>query len=156
MAITVVPFTSTHLATAARYVVVFNAAPWHDHWTPATARRRLADTLATPGALGFVLRVDHLLGFVLGSGEPWFDGTHCSLKALCIRVDRQRCGLGTLLLRHLDQARQERHVDRVYLLTAGMADPPGGAGADQFVVSLTHCQGWGQPCSLLKNPSGCE
>ena len=31
MAITVVPYTSTHLATAARYVAVSNPAPWHDH-----------------------------------------------------------------------------------------------------------------------------
>lgn len=118
MAMSVAPFTAAHLDAAAQlYVGVFNAAPWHDRWTPATARRRLADTLATPGALGCVLLADDLLGFALGYRESWFDGTHFSLKELCVRADRQRGGLGTQLLHQLERVLREQHVSRVYLLT---------------------------------------
>ncbi len=114
----VVRFTTTHLDAAAQlYVSVFNAAPWYDRWTPATACQRLADTLATPGALGFVLVEDDMLGFALGYSEPWYDGAHFYLKEMCVRGDRQRSGLGTRLLQHLEQALREQQVDRVYLLT---------------------------------------
>lgn len=119
MALTVVPFAVGHLAAAADlYVTVFNSAPWHDRWTAATARLRLADILATPGAFGFALLDGDLLGFALGFAEPWFDGAHFYLKEMCVRTDCQRMGLGSRLLRHLEQALQERRIDRVYLLTA--------------------------------------
>ena len=114
----VVRFTPAHLDDAARlYVSVFNAAPWHDRWTPATAHQRLADTLATPGALGFVLVEGDLLAFALGYSEPWYDGAHFYIKEMCVRGDRQRSGLGTRLLQHLEQALREQQVDRAYLLT---------------------------------------
>ena len=119
MAVSIVPFTPAHLDAAAQvYVTVFNAAPWHDRWTPPTARRRLAEMLATPHALGFVLLDGALVGFVLGYAESWFDGTHFDLKELCIRTDQQRRGLGTRLLRHLEGALREQGVARVELLTA--------------------------------------
>ena len=114
----VVPFTPAHLDVAAQlYVSVFNAAPWHDDWTPTTARQRLADTLATPGALGFVLVEGDMLGFALGYSEPWYDGAHFYLKEMCVRGDRQRTGFGTRLLQHLERVLREQQVDRVYLLT---------------------------------------
>ena len=120
MAVSIVPFTPAHLDAAAQvYVTVFNAAPWHDRWTPPTARRRLAETLATAHALGFVLLDGALVGFVLGHAASWFDGTHFDLKELCIRADQQRRGLGTRLLRHLEGVLREQGVARVYLLTAG-------------------------------------
>ncbi len=119
MALAVVPFTVGHLDAAADlYVAVFNAAPWHDRWTATTARPRLADTLATPGALGFALLEGDLLGFVLGFAEPWFDGAHFYLKEMCVQSDRQRTGLGTCLLLHLEQALREQRIERAYLLTA--------------------------------------
>lgn len=119
MTVSIVPFTAAHLDAAARlYVAVFNAAPWHDRWTTATAHRRLAETLATPNALGFALLDDDLVGFVLGHAEPWFDGDHFYLKEMCIRADRQRGGLGSRLLRHLEGALREQGVGRIYLLTA--------------------------------------
>lgn len=119
MVLVVIPFAAEHLDAAADlYIAVFNAAPWHDRWTMATARARLADTLATPGARGFALLDGALLGFVLGFAEPWFDGTHFYIKEMCVRAGRQRTGLGTRLLQHLERALREQQVDRVYLLTA--------------------------------------
>ena len=117
------PFSEEHLdAAAALYVGVFNAPPWDDAWTAETSRRRLAEALAAPGALGLVLHADRLLGFALGAVEPWFDGEHFYLKELCVRSDRQRAGLGTRLMRHLERELRERDIDRIYLLTA--ADGP--------------------------------
>ena len=119
MAPTVVPFAEGHLDAAADvYVAVFNAAPWHDRWTAATARERLADILATPGALGFALLDREFLGFVLGFTEPWYDGAHFYLKEMCVQTGRQRMGLGSRPLQHLEQALREQGIQRVYLLTA--------------------------------------
>lgn len=120
------PFTTDHLEEATRlYVAVFNAPPWRDRWTTVTAGRRLADILARPGALGYALFEDGLVGFALGHRESWFDGTHFYLNEMCVGVDRQRTGRGTRLLRHLERELAAMGVSRVYLLT--MRDGPAAA-----------------------------
>lgn len=119
-------FTADHLEEATQlYVAIFNAPPWHDRWTMATAGQRLADILATPGTVGYALFEDELVGFVLGHREPWFDGTHFYLKEMCVKVSRQRSGLGTRLLRQLERELALEGVSRVYLLT--MRDGPAAA-----------------------------
>lgn len=111
-------FTSDHLDAAARlYLSVFNAPPWNDQWTLETAHRRLADTLNTPEALGLIALEGELMGFCIGYSEQWFDGKYFHLKELCVRTDRQRTGIGTHLLHHLEQMLHEMQIARLYLLT---------------------------------------
>lgn len=116
-------FTAAHVDPTARlYTAVFNGAPWNDWWTLATARKRLTDARDTPGFLGYACFEEALVGFVLGYCEQWFDGAHFYLKEICVDTDRQRAGIGTRLLQHLECALTMMGVSRVYLLT--MRDGP--------------------------------
>ncbi len=129
MPVDVAPFGPDQLDAAARlYMAVFNSPPWHDQWTFDTARRRLADTLATPNALGLAASDHELIGFVIGYGEHWFDGMHFYVSEMCVAPDRQRSGIGTRLLRQLEQALHALPVTRVYLLTMR------GGPAEDFYV----------------------
>ncbi len=129
MPVDVAAFRPDHLDAAARlYMAVFNSAPWHDQWTVDTARRRLADTLTTPNALGLVASDHELIGFVIGYGEQWFDGMHFYVSEMCVAPDRQRTGIGTRLLRQLEQTLHALPVTRIYLLTMG------GGPAEAFYV----------------------
>ncbi len=114
------PFTPGDLDGAITlYVGVFNAEPWNDRWTIETARKRLAETFDTPGFLG-VVAVENAepIGFVAGYREQWFTGGHYYLKEMCVRTDRQRAGIGTRLIEHLERRLRDLDVERVYLLTA--------------------------------------
>jgi aminoglycoside 6'-N-acetyltransferase I len=110
-------FDGAFLDAAARlFVSVFNAAPWNDSWSRATARARLRDVVATPGFVG-VGRADgdEICGFALGHTEQWFTGRHFLLQEMCVRTDLQRRGIGTELVHALQ--RRLVGVEQVYLLT---------------------------------------
>jgi aminoglycoside 6'-N-acetyltransferase I len=122
----IVPLAIEHLDACVRlYISVFNGEPWNDCWTAESAHARLADTFSTPGFLG-VAAVDDdggdLLGMILGHSEQWFDGRQfylkeMCLKEMCVRAELQRTGVGSALLRHLENALRTMSVGRVYLLT---------------------------------------
>jgi aminoglycoside 6'-N-acetyltransferase I len=103
-------------AAACLFVSVFNAAPWNDSWSEASARARLADVVGTPGFVGVALYQDQdLCGFAIGHTEQWFTGRHFLLQEMCVRTDRQRHGIGTELLAALEPRLVD--VEQVYLLT---------------------------------------
>lgn len=112
------PLEERHMPAATRlYVEVFNAEPWNDRWTYSTAFTRLQNTFNTPGAFGLVAEPDHPIGVVIGYIEQWYDGQHFYLKELFVARERQRSGIGTSLMRQLEDALKQQSVDRVYLLT---------------------------------------
>lgn len=114
----ILAFTTEHLdACAHLFVEVVNGEPWNEHWTRETARMRLFETLNTPGFVGFVWRQNQLLGFVVGYCEQWDDGKHFYLKEICVRPDKQRQGIGTMLLSQLTNTLATMNVSLVYLLT---------------------------------------
>jgi len=120
LSVTIAPLTAIGLAEAAAlYVAIFNAAPWHDAWTDATARARLADFLHAPGASGLTARVsdNELAGFALGNRERWFSGAHFNLRELCVAPAWQWRGIGTRLVQALEDSLRADGVERVYLLT---------------------------------------
>lgn len=102
----------------ALYCAVFNAPPWNDAWTDATATARLRDTLATPGSFGLLAwQDDHLVGCILGYEEQWFDGVHFYLKEMFVHPAWQRRGIGAGMLRGLEGMLGQHGVRRIYLLT---------------------------------------
>jgi aminoglycoside 6'-N-acetyltransferase I len=110
-------FETAHLDAAARiFVAVFNATPWNDSWSEASARARLADVVETPGFVGVALQDGReLRGFAIGHTEQWFTGRHFLLQEMCVRTDLQRQGVGTALLGALEDRLAD--VEQVYLLT---------------------------------------
>lgn len=106
------------VAAAALYVSVFNAPPWNEHWSPDSARDRLAAMMDTPGYVGLGLWDDDgLVGFAIGHTEQYWLRYHYLLQEMCIRTDLQGKGLGSRLLAALVEQLSGFDVELVYLIT---------------------------------------
>jgi len=111
-------FTEDHLDECARlFMTAFNAEPWNDRYTLDTAKKQLAWHLRVPGFLSLVSVNDGALAFAIGYREPTDTGDVYHLSIFCVRPDVQRTGVGTRLLRHLEERLGESGVRTVYLGT---------------------------------------
>ena len=111
-------FGADHLDECAELMVVaFNAEPWNDNYTHDTARKQLAWHLRVPGFLGLVSVNGGIVAFAVGYREPMDEGDVYHLSIFCVRPDTQRSGVGTRLLRTLEERLVEAGVKTVYLGT---------------------------------------
>jgi GNAT superfamily N-acetyltransferase len=99
------------------YVQVFNAAPWNDAWTVDLAHRRLNETLRSDGAFGWVAWENEPVAAVVGVIEPWYDGDHAYIKECFVATDRQRQGIGRILMDAVESHLRQAGVTKIYLLT---------------------------------------
>lgn len=102
---------------AGALVEAFKAEPWNDSYTHDTAKRQLAWHLRVPGCLGLVSVKDGIVAFAIGYREPTDVGDVFNLSIFCVRPDVQRRGIGTRLLRTLEERLREAGVGTVYLGT---------------------------------------
>ena len=111
-------FKVEHLDDCAHlFMTAFNAEPWNDKYTPDTAKKQLEWHLEGPGCVGFLSINDGIVAFALGYREPTDVGDVFHLSIFCVRPDAQRTGVGTRLLRHLEDRLREIGVTTVYLGT---------------------------------------
>ena len=111
-------FDPGHLDGCARiFSSIFNEEPWNEPWTVQTARGRLAEALATPGAYGLVQLGPAVEAFVVGYGEQGYDGRVFYIKEMCVATNLQRQGIGTILMQELQNALSTEGYGHVYLLT---------------------------------------
>ena len=103
---------------ASLFVSVFNQAPWNDSWTLESARKRLSEVFSTPNSMGFVFYEYKISGFILGHCEQGPDGKEFHLAEMCVRSDRQRQGIGSGLLAHLEEELNQMAINSIYLITA--------------------------------------
>ncbi|MBS4193591.1 GNAT family N-acetyltransferase [Lederbergia citri] len=101
------------------YTYVFNQSPWFDEWTLESASKRLRDIIHHPQFYGFGLfdHEEHLLGFILGYAETWWDGKHFQVVEMCVKTEKQGKGIGSNLLFALENYCKESGINRIYLLT---------------------------------------
>jgi aminoglycoside 6'-N-acetyltransferase I len=104
-------------ACAVLFVEAFKGKPWNESWTHARARRRLQETLHTPGAFAVAARLDGVEAFAAGFGEQGYDGRVFYLKEMAVRPNWQRCGLGRLLAETLEREIRRLGYGHMYLLT---------------------------------------
>ena len=111
-------FEEDHLDECAHlFMTAFNAEPWNDKYTLDTARKQLAWHLGVPGCEGFVSVNDGIVAFALGYREPTDVGDVFHLSIFCVRPDVQRTGVGTGLMRHLEDRLREIGVNTIHLGT---------------------------------------
>ena len=111
-------------AAAGLFAEAFAAEPWNEVWPAASARRRLADLVFSPGFLGAAARRgDKLVGFALGRVEAYRDEEHYCLQEMCVSPEYRGQGIGTMLVRHLEERLKERGCRQVYLLTLRDSGP---------------------------------
>jgi aminoglycoside 6'-N-acetyltransferase I len=111
-------FGEDHLDGSAELLVAaFNAEPWNDSYTHDTAKAQLAWHLGVPGFLGLVSVKDGIVAFAVGYREPMDEGNVFHLSIFCVRPDVHRSGVGTRLLRTLEESLRQAGVGTVYLGT---------------------------------------
>jgi aminoglycoside 6'-N-acetyltransferase I len=112
-------FTMVHLDGCAHlFITAFNAEPWNDSYTLDTAKSQLDWHLRVPGCVGFVsTNNDGIVAFALGYRETTDVGDVFHLSIFCVRPDAQRTGVGTKLLRHLEDRLREIGANTIYLGT---------------------------------------
>ncbi|MBS4218082.1 GNAT family N-acetyltransferase [Bacillus sp. FJAT-49711] len=112
------------------YTHVFNQAPWFDEWTVESASERLMDILKHHGfwGVGVMDSHGHLLGFLMGYSETWWDGKHFQVIEMCVKTEEQGKGIGSRLLSSLEKYCKECGINRVYLLTGS------GGQAENFYL----------------------
>lgn len=107
---------------ASLWVSICNSEPFNEQWSLETARKRLSETINTPGFVGFALFGNELLGYAVGYCEQWDAGRIFYLKDIVVKTDMQRQGIGTKLIRHLERTLTEMNVKHVYLLAEPTAE----------------------------------
>lgn len=111
-------FTIEHLDECAHLsMTAFNAEPWNDNYTLDTAKKQLDWHLRVPGCVGLVTINDGIVAFAIGYQEPTDVGDVYHLSIFCVRPDVQRTGVGTRLLRTLEDRLRETGISTVYLGT---------------------------------------
>lgn len=101
------------------FVTVFSNPPWNETWSFETANKRLSDCANSPNFFGALIEdSDALQGFAFGNIQYYGPERHYYLLELCIRTDRQREGIGTMLMASLKERMQRDGVARIYTLTA--------------------------------------
>ncbi len=103
----------------ALFTDVFTGEPWNDDWSDrAQLRAYLTDIMGCPNSLSFALHDGaNLVGASLGSVIHWYAGTEYYIREFFVATRRQHGGLGSLLLRSVEEAIASRGVKSVVLNT---------------------------------------
>lgn len=117
-----VTFEEIHLENidelAKLYVETFNAHPWNDHWTMASAGKRLHQMLHTEESYGIAIYKDEILcGAILGSFEQFYHGSMFTIKEFWVTRDGRGHGLGTKLYQEFEHRLHLKDVKEIYLFT---------------------------------------
>lgn len=100
------------------FIRVFNAEPWNDNWSRERAKIYLEEYIKSPGFIGAVVELDETIkGFILGSRKSWWSGDEYFVNEFCVDLEIQRRGIGTNLLRFLEETLKNEGVQRITLLT---------------------------------------
>ena len=100
------------------YVDVFNAEPWNDKWTYETAYKRINDIFISPNFTGVLFIENQIRGAILGHREQWYKGLHFYLREIFVINELQGKGIGSVMLRALEDHLRGLDVNTIYLLTS--------------------------------------
>ncbi|MFJ6208364.1 GNAT family N-acetyltransferase [Lysinibacillus sp. NPDC092081] len=101
------------------FTSVFNAAPWNEPWSLQTSYKRLLDISMTPGyiGIGYFHSDGQMNGFLVGNEEQWADSKSFYINEICVLNNIQQNGVGSNLLKHLEDILIKEKVEAVYLST---------------------------------------
>jgi aminoglycoside 6'-N-acetyltransferase I len=103
----------------ALFVEVFTGEPWNDDWSDrAQLRAYMRDIMGCLNSLSFALRDgSRLVGAALGSIVHWYAGTEYYVREFFVHPGRQGSGLGTLLLKSIEDELRGRGMRSIVLNT---------------------------------------
>ncbi|MFD1929169.1 GNAT family N-acetyltransferase [Sporosarcina siberiensis] len=100
------------------FVDVFNQEPWNDKWSEEMAEKYLLDYTNTPGFLGILaVEGDVIIGFIFGAHRVWWSGNEFFINEMCVNAEKQKNGIGSMLLNYLLKELDSENVSNLSLLT---------------------------------------
>lgn len=100
------------------FIKEFNKEPWNDKWVYDRAYNRLKDLYEHPRFIGGVcLLNDRVVGVVMGYLEYWYEGYHYNLKEIFVDTEIQGKGIGSKLLKALEEQLLTQEVTSIELFT---------------------------------------
>lgn len=101
------------------FVEVFNNPPWNESWLKEFAYERLDDCYRTPNFRGLIAKAEEIsLGFVMGYVERWDTNKHFYLKEMCVSTKLHRSGIGSQLLKKLEEMIGDEDIQKIIIHTA--------------------------------------
>lgn len=100
------------------YPSIFNRNPWNENWTEETAYKRLSEIYNTPNFKGIVcMKNEKIIGGILGNLENWDEGLKYSLKEFFIDISIQGTGLGSRMIKFIEENLKNTNVKSIELYT---------------------------------------
>lgn len=100
------------------FIDVFNQEPWNDKWTEERARQYLLDYTNTPGFMGIIaVKGEEIIGFIFGASKVWWNGNEFFINEMCVTIEKQKNGIGSMLLTYLLKELRSKNISNLSLLT---------------------------------------
>ena len=104
-------------ACAELYALVFSSAPWSEAWNQENSLDRIEHIFQSKGFVGILAYENEVLGFAIGTSEPFYYGSAFYLRDMCTRPNKQGKGIGKRILQYLEDELISRCVKNIYLTT---------------------------------------
>lgn len=105
-------------ACSVLFANTFSADPWNEDWTDDLACERLSHFYQSKGFVGVLAEENGaVVGFSLGSIEPFYKGSIFYLREMCTAVSQQNKGIGSKLFASLEALLATKNVKGIYLAT---------------------------------------
>ena len=116
----IISIKSEHISKCCElYIKVFNGEPWNDKWTKETTYKRLNDIYVSPNFEGVLYLEDgHVKGAIFGNFEQFYEGIHYNLREMFIDNELQGKGIGSKLLKELEEHLKKLGVTTLILFTS--------------------------------------
>lgn len=98
---------------------VFTKEPWNDDWSDENQLHLyIGELIGNPNSLTLGAFEDgSMLGVSMGYVKHWFAGTEYCIDEFCIRTDLQGRGLGTAVLKSIEEYLSQKNIHTIYLET---------------------------------------
>lgn len=104
---------------------VYNNELWMCRWEQETAMAYLLDFYSASKFVGYVLcEEDTIIGAIFAHEKIWWNNSEVFIDEMFITPDRQRSGLGTMLLKQVEKYAEDHQLAGLTLSTNKYAPAP--------------------------------
>lgn len=116
---------------------VYNNELWMCRWDKKTAVEYLTDFFEYRKFVGYVAEEDgELLGGIFAHEKVWWNNSEVYVEEMFVKPDRQRMGIGTVLLHKIEEYVKEHGLAGITLSTNRYAPAPKFYENNNFI----HCE----------------
>lgn len=104
---------------------VYNNELWMCRWTKGTAESYLKDFFQNSKFVGYIAEEESaIIGGLFAHEKIWWNNSEVFIEEMFVVPERQGCGIGTALLKEVEQYIQCRHLAGITLSTNKYAPAP--------------------------------